>query len=139
MSPQQRAVHLEEDKSLACNKIISPSLSFLLIQKADLDTISVTLPSVLVLLLWLKICQQFYYRLSFPGILVLLIKTRPSWNLTYKVTKRKKKKSEQESSNILRAIKAQTETEAYSLKWLQWLFSPDRKNSFILSIFPPRR
>lgn len=78
MSPQQRAVHLEEDKRLACNKIISPSLSFLLIQKADLDTISVTLPSVLVLLLWLKICQQFYYRLSFPGILVLLIKTRPS-------------------------------------------------------------
>lgn len=33
---KQSVLHLEEDKRLACNKIISQSLCFMLIQRADL-------------------------------------------------------------------------------------------------------
>lgn len=62
MSLKQSVLHLEEDKRLACNKIISQSLCFLLIQRADLSTISLALLSVLILLLRLKIRQQFYYK-----------------------------------------------------------------------------
>lgn len=74
MSLKQSILHLEEDKRLACNKIISQSLCFLLIQRADLSMISLALLSVLILLLRLKIRQQFYYSLLFPGILDLVIK-----------------------------------------------------------------